>query len=204
MIGAIVLAAGESRRMKRHKMLLPLGNTTILRHIVDQLLESVVDEVIVVSGHQASKIQDLLEDCDVQVVHNEDYREGMLSSVRRGLQALDDRSHGVMIALGDQPSIRRSVVDLLVERFHPGRNQILLPEHGGRTGHPLLFDASYCPEIMTSYDDSGLRGLMKAHPRNVTTIAMGTDDVLRDMDYPADYARERRAFESSETRLNPR
>lgn len=199
MIGAIVLAAGESRRMKRHKMLLPLGNTTVVQHVVEQLLESVVESVVVVVGHEGKKIEGLFEGTDVRVVHNEDFREGMLSSVRAGLVARDDDWLGVLLALGDQPSIRRSVVDKLIERFHAGRGEILVPAHEGRRGHPLLFDAVYCEEIMASFDDTGLRGLMERHAEKVVAIETDSDDVLRDMDYPADYERERSAFEMRET-----
>ena len=185
--------------MMRHKMLLPLGQTTVVEQIVEQLLRSIVDDVVVVVGHEGKRIEDLLERTDARVVYNKDFREGMLSSVRTGITACDVNCQGILLALGDQPSIHCSVVDKLVEKFQAGSGQILVPVYDGRRGHPLLFDALYCQEIMSCFDDTGLRGLMERHADKVATIETDTDDVLRDMDYPLDYERERRAFEARGT-----
>jgi molybdenum cofactor cytidylyltransferase len=115
----------------------------------------------------------------------------MLSSVRCGLRALPAMCEAILVALGDQPAVTAGLVDALVEGFRAGRHRIVVPVHGGRRGHPLLFSADYRPEILTQYDDQGLRGLLGAHPDEVFELPVSTAAVLSDVDYPEDYQRER-------------
>jgi molybdenum cofactor cytidylyltransferase len=190
MICAIVLAAGESRRMGSHKLLLPFGSTTVIVHIVDQLLRSVVNNVLVVVGHDEERVVEQLPGSSVEVVTNPNYRTGMLSSVRCGLQALPQACQAVMVALGDQPALTSELVDEMVRSYSATDKGILVPVYSGRRGHPLLFSAHYRYEILTHYDDVGLRGLMRAHPDDVLDLDVSTPGVLSDMDYPEDYRRE--------------
>lgn len=195
MIGAIVLAAGESRRMKRHKVLLPMGEASVIEHIVGQLADSKADEIVVVVGHHGDDVVERLKGREITFVQNDLYKDGMLSSIRAGLKAASGWD-GALIVLGDQPSLSHTVVDELISRFEPGSGQLLLPTHDGKRGHPLLIDMQYKEEILTSFDDQGLRGLLQAHADSIQCVELPTDDVLRDMDYPEDYERERDAFDA--------
>ena len=199
---AIVLAAGESRRMGCQKLLLPFGSTrrptgrpsTVIAHIVDQLLHSAVDDVVVVVGHLGDRVAAELSGWPVTVVDNPDYARGMLSSVRCGLRSLPRPCQSILAALGDQPAITSKLVDDLLLAFAKSGKGILVPVYAGKRGHPVLFSAMYREEILTHYDDEGLRGLLRAHPGDVHEIAVGTPSVLTDMDYPKEYQRERAAF----------
>jgi len=195
MICAIIPAAGLSRRMGSQKLLLPFGNTTIIGHVVDELLRSRVGEVYVVVGHQAGQIEAALSGYPlgggVSIVVNPDYAQGMLSSIRCGLRALPPQCEAILVALGDQPAVTAELVDAMVEAFRTGRHRILVPVHAGRRGHPLLFSADYRSEILTQYDDQGLRGLLRAHASDVVELPVSTAAVLSDIDYPEDYRRER-------------
>lgn len=190
MICAIVLAAGESRRMGVQKLLLPFGSTTVIGHIVDQLLRSVVDQVIVVVGHEPNRMTEELADRPVEIVTNPNYKTGMLSSVRCGLRVLPQQAEAVLVALGDQPAISSELVHEMVEAFRTTDKSILVPVYAGRRGHPLLFAKHYRDEILTSFDDVGLRGLLRAHPDDVFELKVSTPTVLSDMDCPEDYLRE--------------
>ena len=194
MISAIVLAAGESRRMGAHKVLLPLGSVTVIGHIVDQLLLSVIDRVFVVVGHEGDRIVHALSDRSVTVITNHDYMSGMLSSVRCGIEAMPEQSEAVMVALGDQPSITAELVDNIVRSFRTAGKGILVPLHQGRRGHPIMFSAEYCTEILGQYDDVGLRGLMRGHPEDVFELNVESPAILSDMDFPEDYDREVASF----------
>jgi molybdenum cofactor cytidylyltransferase len=198
MIAAIVPAAGLSRRMGTQKLLLPFGDTTIIGHVVDELLRSHVDEVFVVVGHQAEQIETALSGRSVSVVLNPDYPQGMLSSVRCGLRALPAECEAILVALGDQPAITAELVNAVVETFRTGNHRIVVPVHQGRRGHPLLFSADYRQEILTQYDDQGLRGLLRAHHDQVFELPVSTPAVLSDIDYPEDYDRERGRAKSEE------
>jgi molybdenum cofactor cytidylyltransferase len=150
-----------------------------------------VDEVYVVVGHQAERVEAALSGRSVSIVVNPDYAQGMLSSVRCGLQALPAECEAILVALGDQPAVTAELVDTMVEAFRTGRHRIVVPVHGGRRGHPLLFSADYRPEILTQYDDQGLRGLLRAHANDIFALPVSTAAVLSDIDYPEDYQRER-------------
>jgi molybdenum cofactor cytidylyltransferase len=190
MIAAIVPAAGLSRRMGTQKLLLPFGNTTIIGHVVDELLRSRVGKVYVVVGHQAERIEAVLSGRSVSIVANPDYAQGMLSSVRCGLRALPPSCEAILVALGDQPAVTAELVDAMLQAFRTGRHRIIVPAHAGRRGHPLLFSADYRQEILTQHDDLGLRGLLRAHGDDIFELPVSTPTVLSDVDCPEDYKRQ--------------
>lgn len=172
------------------KLLLPFGSTTVITHIVDQLLRSLIDAVLVVVGHEGNRITEELSGRPASVVTNPNYRSGMLSSVRCGLHALPKQCQAVMVVLGDQPAITPELVDELVQSFTTTDKGILVPLYRGKPGHPIMFSKRYRNEILTHYDDAGLRGLPRAHPDDVFHLTVRTPAVLSDMDYPEDYRRE--------------
>ena len=195
MICAIVLAAGKSERMGSQKVLLPIGDSSVVATIVSHLARSGVDRTLVVVGHDAARVESVLRDLPVLVVVNTEYETGMLSSVRAGLSALPDECEAVLVALGDQPRISAENVDRLMEAFVSQEKGIVVPVHGGKRGHPLLFSMRYRSEILERYDDVGLRGLLSAHPEDVFELEVGDASILEDMDTPRDYEREADAFE---------
>ena len=197
MICAIVLAAGRSSRMGVQKLLLPFGGKTVISHIVDQLLGSTIDKVFVVTGHQPQRISGELSGRPISIVSNADYDSGMLSSVRCGLHALPKRCKTVLVAIGDQPSITTELIDRMIQSFTVSGKRILVPFHDGKRGHPILFSELYRQEILTHYDDVGLRGLLHAHPDEVFELTVSNSSVLSDMDVPQDYQRELAAMEDN-------
>jgi molybdenum cofactor cytidylyltransferase len=190
MICAVVLAAGLSSRMGAQKLLLPFGGKTVIVHIVDQILSSKVDEVYAVVGHEPERISAELSGRAVSIVNNPDYQSGMLSSVRCGLRSLPEKCRTVMVVLGDQPSIISRLIDQMLESYAVTNKNILVPLHKGKRGHPLLFSSLYSDEILTHYDNIGLRGLLHNHSSDVFELQVSTSSVLCDMDYPEDYRRE--------------
>ncbi len=192
MICAIVLAAGQSKRMGVQKVLLPFGGKTVISHIVAQLIASSVNDVYVVVGCQSKRVSEELSGRPVSIVDNPDYKSGMLSSVRCGLGAIPRQCGTVLVALGDQPSITTKLIDQMLQSFTSTEKQILVPLYNNKRGHPILFSTTYCDEILTQYDDIGLRGLLYAHKEDIFELPVDTSGVLSDMDYPEDYRRELR------------
>ena len=190
MNGAIVLAAGMSTRMGAHKLLLPLGQTTVIARVVDALARSAIERTFVVVGHEGGRVAEALADRKVTIVTNPDYAKGMLSSVRAGLTALPDDCRAALIALGDQPRLSPALVDAMLHAFAASGKGLVVPVFEGARGHPLLFSTRYREEIMSSYDDVGLKGLLVAHPEEVLELAANDASVLADLDTPEDYARE--------------
>lgn len=187
---AIVLAAGMSRRMGAQKLLLPFGGKTVISHIVDQIAGSAIDKIIVVAGDESDKVREQLSGRDVSIVINPDCGAEMLSSVRCGIRALPEGCGCVLAALGDQPGITSELIDEMVNAFKAAGKGILAPVCQGKRGHPILFSSRYCNEILTRYDDIGLRGLAQTHADDVFELNVSSPAVLCDMDWPDDYKRE--------------
>lgn len=197
MICAVVLAAGRSRRMGTQKLLLPFGATTVIAHVAAEFLGSVVDEVYVVVGHDGQRIAKELPRDRLSIVANPDDDADMLDSVRCGLRALPQECEAVMVALGDQPGVTSQLINEMIQSFRTTDKGILVPVYRGKRGHPVLLSTCYCPEILTHYDDVGLRGLLWAHPEDVFELSVPTSAVLADMDYSGDYRRERALLEGN-------
>lgn len=198
MIGAIVLAAGRSRRMGTQKLLLKLGGQMVITRIVDEVLRCPIDSICVVIGQEGLQITEALAGRRVQFVRNERVEGDMLSSVRCGLQALPAICAGVLVILGDQPSLSATIIVKLIEAFRLAPDCIAVPAYGGKRGHPLLFASYYRDEILTRYDQTGLRGLLLSHPDKVVEVESDTPSVLEDMDRPEDYERIAALFSKEE------
>lgn len=189
MIGAIVLAAGQSRRMGTQKLLLPYAGSAVIEYIVEQIQRSAVGGCIVVTGHEPHRICDCLAGRELIIAQNDRYLEGMLSSVRAGFEAAPETWIATLIVLGDQPSLRTPILDLLIHAHATHPNAIIVPVFEDRRGHPILIPMTFRQEILHHYDDVGLRGLLRAHAEAVVEIPVDSESVLEDINYPEDYER---------------
>lgn len=186
MISAIVLAAGESRRMGRPKPLVSLDGRTMLQRTLDHLGATRVDEIVVVLGHRAADVLPTLKGLGCRVVINREYRRGMSTSIRRGLQAVSPQAQAVLVVLGDQPRIGPEVIDRLVERFHRQGRSIVVPVFRGRRGHPVLFGRSLWDQLRVLEGDIGGRQLLNRYPREVCEVEVDDPGILEDIDRPED------------------
>lgn len=198
MIGALVLAAGRSRRMGTQKLRLPVGGRPVIARIVDEVLAGPVDQVFVVINADGAGITAALAGRRVGFVLNADAEGEMLSSVRCGLAALPPACNAVLVVLGDQPALTADLVSRLVLAFQTSRLGLVVPTVGGKRGHPLLFAMRYRDEVFQGYDEVGLRGLLQAHADDVCEVEVSTPGVLDDLDVPADYRRFVAGFEPRE------
>lgn len=196
MICAIVLAAGCSSRMGTQKLLLPFGQSTVISHIVNQLIKSKVQNTYVVVGHQAEQVTEELSDKPVTIIHNPEYKTGMLSSVRAGIRDISQEYDAMLIALGDQPSITSNLIDEMIRHYSATDRKIIVPNYNDKRGHPILFSSIFRDEILTNFDDIGLRGLLRAHDSDIYEMNVSDISVVSDMDYPDDYQREIKRIEN--------
>jgi len=189
MISAIVLAAGEAKRMGQAKLLLPWQGKTILEHVLDQLLHSQVDEIILVLGHEAKQMREKIPAQGIKIAINPDYQEGMSASLRQGLMIIDEKAEAFLVVLGDQPGISKEIINQLIQAFHHPRppKGIILPTYRGIRGHPVLFSSQYRKEVLKLKGDVGGRQILKDHPEEILELEMNTDAVLYDIDTPEDY-----------------
>lgn len=184
-IAGILLAAGDSTRMGTQKLLLPVGDESMIERVARVAVDSGLSPIVAVTGRDHDAVAALLED-HVLIVRNPDPARGMLSSIRVGLEALPDDLDAVALFLGDQPGCTVAQVKALVA----SNATIAVPTHEGRRGHPLLFSMRYREAILTRYDDTGLRGLLHEHADEVCEIPLDDEGVLIDVDTPPAYEAE--------------
>ncbi len=194
MITAIVLAAGESRRMgSANKLLLPFGETTLIERVVRTVRQSEAGDVIVVLGHEADRVRAVLEGRHVTVVENDRYPEGMTTSIHAGVRAASPEAAGFMICLSDLPLIEPEELNRLIAAFEQAARDderpIVVPTFESRRGNPVLFSAFYKPELLDHKGLMGCKEIVKQNPHHVLEVAMATDHVLRDVDTMEAYQR---------------
>ena len=184
-VAAIVLAAGRSSRMApRNKLLVPDGRgRAMVARVVDGLLDSPVQAVIVVLGHRAEEVRAALAGRGVQFVVAPDYSEGLSASLRAGIQAVPADAGAALVCLGDMPLVTGAMVARLVAAYDPGEGRtIVAPTCRGKVGNPVLWDRRYFPEIAALAGDMGARTLLERHSDQVAHVELGDDAVLRDFD----------------------
>lgn len=192
MVTAIILAAGESRRMgAQNKLLLPLNGKAVIEHVVDHVLESAAGEAIVVLGHEADRIKEQLKTKPVRFVMNHEFHLGMTTSICAGVAAASPQSEGFMICLSDLPFISTQEFTQLIRAFEiastESKKSIVVPMHQGRRGNPVIFSARFKEEILAHKALQGCKGLIKQHPEAVLEVEIAVDNILKDIDTIADY-----------------
>jgi molybdenum cofactor cytidylyltransferase len=197
-VGAVVLAAGESRRLAPQKLLLPFGEATVIGSVVGALEEAGLTPIVVVAGEQETEIREALHGRQAQVVRNPEVARGMLSSLRVGLKALTEEVGRFVIALGDQPRLRgKHVRWLLDEQARRGKG-IAIACYGGKRGHPVAFAARYREGILAVGDDQTLRDLIHGNMSEVAEVECDSDAVICDVDTREDYEAELQRREADE------
>jgi molybdenum cofactor cytidylyltransferase len=185
-IAAIILAAGQSRRMGRNKLLIEIDGSSLIERAVDRALATQADPVIVVLGHQADDIAARLAGRAIVLVENPDYAQGLSTSLKRGLSAVPDEADGAVICLADMPGVAPQLIDRLIAGFDPGAgHEIILPVRNGERGNPVLWGRRFFPELHDIGGDTGARHLIGVYPDYVMEIEAADDGVLIDLDTPA-------------------
>ena len=189
-IWAIILAAGASTRMKKQKLLLPFKGKTIIETVVENAARSVNSNVVVVLGSHQEQIRRQIENCDIKLCVNENYQDGMLSSVICGFSALPEDAKAALIFLGDQPQIPSLVTNLVLAAWKESGRGIVIPTVKQRRGHPVLIETKYKQEIKKLDHKKGLRTLSEQNKNDVFEMKCLIPEILRDIDTPEDYEME--------------
>jgi molybdenum cofactor cytidylyltransferase len=195
MVWAIILAAGESKRMGKPKLLLPFGEKTIIETIVETVVSSKVEKTLVILGSDRKKIEERIKNYPARVVYNRDFRSGMLSSVQCGFKALPEEARAVLVVLGDQPKISANIINKLIDAYKSKGKGIVLPVYKNERGHPVLIDVKYRKEVENLSPEVGLRGTVYNHPEDILEVDVNTPSILKDIDDESDYKKELRNSE---------
>ena len=192
MIAAIVLAAGLSRRMGRPKLALPWRETTVIGQVVAVLEAAGVAEILVVTGGAHEEVEKALRGTPARPVFNPRFEASeMVDSLQMGLAELAPSIEATLVALGDQPQIQLTVVQAVIEAYTAQNAELVVPSFQMKRGHPWLVRRSLWPELSQLRPPETLRDFMSRHAADIAYIPVSTDTILRDLDTPDDYEREK-------------
>jgi molybdenum cofactor cytidylyltransferase len=185
-IFAVILAAGQSRRMGvRNKLLLEVGGTPLVQKVVDAALASTCDGVIVVTGHQADAVARAVACPSVQIVRGDRYAEGLSASLAAGVAALPDDCDAALICLGDMPNVSAAHMDAIIAAFDPVEGRaICVPTFQGKRGNPVLWGRQFFGELVNIRGDTGARHLIGEYADAVCEVPVADAGVLTDIDSP--------------------
>jgi molybdenum cofactor cytidylyltransferase len=192
MISAIILAAGQSKRMGQPKMLLPWGNRTIIEQVVTTFLQAGIEDILVVTGGAHTQLEKAIERLPIRKVHNPDYMTGeMLSSLQCGMREMAAATQAALIGLGDQPQLQASSVRLICDRYKSSKSNLVVPSFNKKRGHPWLVSRSLWGEVLALKPSETLRDFLNGHADEIQYVNMDTPTVLADLDTPEDYEKSR-------------
>lgn len=189
-LSAVVLAAGLSKRMgTANKLLLPYKNSTLIRTVVQHILNSGIEEVIIVVGHEAEKVKTALFDLPVQFVLNGQFEMGMTTSIQEGVRHATGA--GYMICLADMVLITAEEYVFMKNEFlrqlHHDPSVICLPRYKNEKGNPVIFSSLYRDAILMHGDMEGCKDIVQQSKAHIHWMEMTTPHILQDVDYPKDY-----------------
>jgi molybdenum cofactor cytidylyltransferase len=188
-LAAVILAAGGSSRMGQPKQLLKFRGSSLLRRAIDTALGGGAEQVIVVLGSFAEQLLPEVEATSATVVLNDQWMEGVSTSLRGGLAAVASEARGVFIFPADMPLLTPEALKELAHRQQVSGRPAAMTEAGGIRGVPVFITRSLFPALMIQEGDVGGAQYLRAHPESVEAVRFDDPDLVRDVDRPEDYSR---------------
>ena len=186
-VQAVILAAGESKRMGSPKALLEFDGEKAVEKVLKVCDKAGILKPLVVLGAQAENVQKKAELCSARIVMNRDWNRGQTSSVKAGVRELEPEANWFLVWPVDLPLVPLEALRALLAATPPNPSKtILVPTFQGRRGHPVRFAASLAPEILALSDDEPLHAVVRKDPARVQDVPVASEAVLRDFDKPAD------------------
>ena len=187
MISAILLAAGQSKRMKgENKLTKKIQDIPLIKHSVENILASSVDELIIVLGYQKEIVEKIISKNEkIKFVFNNDFKSGMASSIKVGLNHISNTSEAFFICLGDMPMIKPDIYNQLIK----SRNQkdILIPTYNGQQGNPVLFNKSMKEKIMSISGDVGAKKILEINKDKILKLEINDQGITKGFDSQKDF-----------------
>jgi molybdenum cofactor cytidylyltransferase len=187
----IILAGGSSTRFGRPKQLLKLRGKYLLEYVLNVALESKLNHVVLVLGHEHQKILQTLVNCTtherLELVINHHYLEGQSRSLKAGLLKIRDTFPAVMFLLGDQPMLDSNTIDHMLDKFRHSDKDICVPVCNGKRRNPTIFNRVFFDQLMGIEGDIGARDIIRANPDRVLCVEMNNPLCFVDIDSQQDF-----------------
>ncbi len=187
MISAILLTAGQSKRMcGENKLTKKIQGIPLIKHSVENILSSSIDELIVVVGYQKEIIEKLIDkNVKIKFVFNKNFEIGMASSIKTGLNHLSDDTEAFFICLGDMPMVNKDVFNLLIKSKN--NKEIIVPTYNGKQGNPVLFSKSMKKQIMTIEGDAGAKKILQLNKDKILYIKTNDQYIMKNYNSQNDF-----------------
>ena len=180
MISAILLAAGQSKRMNgENKLTKEIQGAPLIKHSVKSILASSIDELIVVLGHQKETIEKLInKNEEIKFVFNKDFESGIASSIKTGLNNLSEKTEAFFICLGDMPMVNPNIYNQLIKSIN--KREIIVPTYKGQQGNPVLFAKSMREKIINISGDVGAKKILELNKDKILNLEINDQCVTKD------------------------
>ena len=187
MISAILLAAGQSKRMNgENKLTKEIQGIPLIRHSVKNILSSSINELIIVLGYQNEIIEKLIDKNEkIKFVFNKNFESGMASSIKTGLNNLSEKTEAFFICLGDMPMVNQNTYNHLIKSRN--NKEIIVPTYKGQQGNPILFSKSIKEKIITIQGDVGAKKILKLNKGKVLKVKINDINITRDFNTKNDF-----------------
>ncbi len=179
---AVILAAGESSRMKYPKPLLEIAGKTFTSIIVEKIHKAGISDIIFVLGANAEFIKENINTDKLTVILNRLWQEGQLSSLQAAIKEVRDRTEGIMVFLIDHPQIKILTIQKMIESYKNTAADVIVPEYNGRTGHPVIFRHNVFEDLMKTSLSKGAREVIRDSKYNVIKIKVKDPYIRQDID----------------------
>ena len=182
MISAILLAAGQSKRMDgENKLTKELRGIPLIKLSVKNILASSIDELIVVLGHQKEIIEKLIDKNEkIKFVFNKDFESGMASSIKTGLDNLSEKTEAFFICLGDMPMVNHDIYNQLIKS--KDNKEIIVPTYKGQQGNPVLFDKSMKEKVLDIKGDVGAKKILELNKDKILNLEINDQSITKGFD----------------------
>ncbi len=189
MISAILLAAGQSKRIKgKNKLLLKYKRKTLINHVLKSLIESKVNKIIIVLGHEGRKIKKIaLKSKKIIFVFNSNYAKGISTSIKCGIKKISKKNIGFLITHADMPLVSKTILNTLCSALKSKNKEIFVPIYKRKIGNPLAFKYSMIKSLKKIKGDRGAKKLIRSNKSKVQLVKMKSKTILIDFDQLKDF-----------------
>ncbi len=199
MMTGVILAAGTSSRMGQNKLLLKYRHHTVIEETLRQVVNSLVDSVVVITGHEADRIETVVKKFPydrITTIHNDQYLLGRAASIKCAIRHLDKQAEAVLFMVADKPEVSTGLIDRAIAGFDQSRPAILYVKTPAGRGHPIIFSHRLFPELLLLNGDCIGKALVAKYAAEA--IEIPDRKVQRDIDTPEDYKQLRKRMNGNE------
>ena len=197
MISAILLAAGQSKRMNgENKLIKEINGVPLINHAIENILGSAVDEIVIIVGFEKEIIENIIKkNKKIKIIYNKDFKTGISSSIKIGLNNISNKSEDFFISLGDMPNVNQNIYNKLIKAKYKYnkklkveyKKEIIIPTYEGKEGNPILFSKFMKEKVMDIEGDFGAKKIIELNKKKVLNIPFKNRGIILDFDRREDF-----------------